>query len=216
MSDYNRQCIGALDVLPARRFERIYNGVDFSRVSNNGAGNGTSFRETHAIPKDRIVVVQVSWIIPEKGIGDLLAAAQLVIAKNLAVHFVLIGEGDHREAFTRQAEELGLKGHVTWTGLVQDPFAEGVYDAADIVCQASRWEEAFGQVIAEAMAYGKPVIGTRVGGIPELIENDVSGFLIQRGDIESLADRILRLAENVELRQRMGNAGRFWLGKSES
>jgi glycosyltransferase involved in cell wall biosynthesis len=209
VSDYNRQCIGALDVLPATRFERIYNGVDFSRVSSNGAGNGSTFRAKYGIPQDRIVVVQVSWIIPEKGIGDLLAAAQLVIAKNPAVHFVLIGEGDHREAFTRQAEELGLKEHVTWTGLVQDPFAEGVYDAADIVCQASRWEEAFGQVIAEAMAYGKPVIGTRVGGIPELIEDDVSGFLIQRGDVQALSDRVLRLAEDSELRKRMGRAGRL-------
>lgn len=208
VSDFNYQCIMSLDILPAKRFARIYNGVDFSRVSNGASGRAGEFRRRHGIPPERVVITQVSWIIPEKGISDLLEAAHLVVEKNPNVHFVLVGEGSHRELFTKQAEELGLDGHITWTGLVQDPFAEGVYDAADIVCQASRWQEAFGQVIAEAMAFSKPVVGTRTGGIPEVIEDGVSGFLVPRRDVEAMAGRILQLVEDSELRRKMGGAGR--------
>lgn len=208
VSDYNYRCIAALDVLPAERFKRIYNGVDFGRVSEVKPERGVAFRSRYRIPKERVVVVQVSWIIAEKGVGDLLEAASLVIAKNQNVQFVLVGEGADRERFMTQAEELGLGENVTWTGLVRDPFAEGVYEAADIVCQASRWEEAFGQVISEAMACGKPVVGTRVGGIPEVIDDGVSGFLVSRGDVQALTERIQQLVVDKELRQKMGQAGR--------
>jgi glycosyltransferase involved in cell wall biosynthesis len=63
-------------------------------------------------------------------------------------------------------------------------------------------------VIAEAMAYGKPVVATRVGGIPELIEDGGSGFLVDRGDAAGMADRILRLLGDPAMRERMGRAGR--------
>ena len=136
-----------------------------------------------------------------------MEAARLVIAEAEKVHFVLVGEGNDRPRFMKQAEEMGFN-HITWTGLVDDPFAEGVYDAADIVCQASRWQEAFGQVIAEAMAFGKPLVATRVGGIPELIDHGQSGFLIDKGDSRALADRILQLAADRNLRLRMGQVGK--------
>jgi glycosyltransferase involved in cell wall biosynthesis len=208
VSDYNQRCLAELDLLPHNRFKRIYNGVDFSRVSPTGRERRSGFRDRYQIPPERIVIAQVCWIIAEKGVGDLLQAAQIVVAQNSNTHFVLVGEGEPRQEFMRKAEEMGLRDHITWTGLIQDPFAEGVYDAADIVCQASRWEEAFGQVIAEAMACGKPVIGTRVGGIPEVIEDGHSGFLISRGDYQALAQKILQLAADPQLRSQMGQAGR--------
>jgi glycosyltransferase involved in cell wall biosynthesis len=92
--------------------------------------------------------------------------------------------------------------------VVQDPLGEGLYAAADVVCQVSRWEEVFGYVIAEAMASSKPLLGTRVGGIPELIEDGKTGFLVERGDTEAMADRLLRLLEDARLREAMGQAGR--------
>src|SRR5262249_11839095 len=104
--------------------------------------------------------------------------------------------------------ELGLQDHVTWTGLVDDPLTEGVYAAADIVCQVSRWEEVFGYVIAEAMACGKPLIGTKVGGIPELVRDGETGFVVRRGDNAAIAERILELSFDSGLRSQMGCQGR--------
>jgi len=153
-------------------------------------------------------VTQVSWIIPEKGIHDLLQAAGLVLSQNCDVQFVIVGDGPYRSECQKLAAELGISEHVTWTGIVQDPLSEGVYAAADVVCQMSRWEEVFGQVITEAMASRKPVIGTRVGGIPELINDGETGFLVERGDIPSMAEKILHLLNDPGQRTRMGNKGR--------
>ncbi len=207
VSDYNYRCMTTLDILPASRFERIYNSVDLSRVSES-AQRASAFRERHNIPADRKLVTQVSWLIPEKGIPDLIEAMRQLVAHDEQVQLVLVGDGSYREQYEKLALELGIAGHVTWTGLVQDPFAEGVYDAADIVCQVSRWQEAFGWVIAEAMAYGKPIVGTSVGGIPEVVEDGKTGFLVDSGDASQIAERLLLLSRNESLRKQMGQAGR--------
>ena len=164
VSNYGYNCMTSLGLLPNNRYRMIYNGVDLSRVKPN-AELAVQFRRRYAIPADRTIVAQVSWIIPEKGIRELLKAAQRVVCQEPRVQFVFIGEGSFRAEYQKQAEDMGIAGNVTWTGLVKDPFSEGVYDAADIVCQVSNWEEVFGWVIAEGMAFGKPIIGTRVGGI---------------------------------------------------
>jgi L-malate glycosyltransferase len=206
VSDYGYRCMTTLGLLPNDRFEMIYNSVDLSRVEPCAA-RAAEFKARFSIPEERTVVVQVSWIIPEKGIADLLKAAQIAISKNPAVHVVFVGEGAQRDQYTKDAEAMGIGDHITWTGLLKDPFGEGVYDAADILCQVSRWEEVFGWVIAEGMAYGKPVVGTRVGGIPEVVADQESGFIVDRGDAAAIADRILTLAKDPELRNRMGKTG---------
>src|ERR1700730_7585691 len=206
VSNYGYRCIIGLDLLPNDRYERIYNGVDLSRVAPDER-LAREFRRRHSIPADRIIVLQVSWIIPEKGIPELLRAAQQVLSKPDKVQFVFVGEGEYREQYMKDAEVVGLGDHVTWTGMVEDPFGEGVYDAADIVCQVSNWEEVFGWMIAEAMAYQKPVVATRVGGIPELVSDGESGYLVERGDIVATAEKILLLAEQPGLRRQMGQAG---------
>ncbi|HEY5884034.1 MAG TPA: glycosyltransferase family 4 protein [Pyrinomonadaceae bacterium] len=206
VSQYGEHCLTTLDLLPRQRHELVYNAVDLSRVKRN-AGLGKQFRERHGIPKDRIVVVQVSWMIPEKGVPELLGVAAELIKQKPNVHFVLVGEGEHRQRFMQHAEQLGLSENVTFTGLVADPFGEGVYEAADIVCQLSAWEELFGWMIAEAMAYGKPIVATRVGGIPELVKDGLSGFLVKRGDVPATVEAFAQLSESLELRKRMGDAG---------
>src|SRR6266852_7744298 len=207
VSGFGYRCFTERGLFPSEQCQMIYNGVDLSRVAAS-AERAAAFRRRFSIPKERKIVLQVSWIIPEKGVLDLLSAARLVIAQNPNVHFVVVGDGPCREEYSRKAIELGLREHVTWTGLVEDPFTAGVYDSAEIVCQVSRWEEVFGWVIAEAMAYRKPVIATRVGGIPELVTDEDSGFLIERGNVQKLAEKILALIEDPARQQSMGIAGR--------
>jgi glycosyltransferase involved in cell wall biosynthesis len=212
VSEYGRRCLTTLDLLPKERHELVYNAVDLSRVKQK-PNAGIDFKTRYGIPADRVVVVQVSWMIPEKGIPQLLQAARDVLSKNSRVHFVLVGEGAYREQFMKDAEALGIAEHITWTGLIQDPFNEGVYDAADIVCQLSEWEELFGWMIAEAMAYGKPIVATKVGGIPELVNDRLSGFLVPRGDPHAAAKRLTELAADPDLRTQLGAAGREIVAK---
>ncbi|MGH9960737.1 MAG: glycosyltransferase family 4 protein, partial [Pyrinomonadaceae bacterium] len=207
VSGYGYRCMTSLSLLPPDRFELIYNAVDLSRVSQYHQ-RGTEFRHKYSIPLDRALVIQVSWIIPEKGILDLLEAARLVVAQRPNVHFVFVGEGAYREQYMKATEAMQLQENVTWTGLVADPFGEGVFEAADIICQVSRWEEVFGWMIVEGMAHGKAIVATRVGGIPELVMDNDSGFLVERGDSVAMAEKILWLLERPELRSDMGTRGR--------
>jgi glycosyltransferase involved in cell wall biosynthesis len=131
-----------------------------------------------------------------------------VLSRNANVQFVLAGEGSCRREYMARAEAAGIADHCTWTGLIDDPLASGVYSAADVVCQLSRWQEAFGWMNAEALACSKPVVAARVGGIPEIVEDGVSGFLVGRRQPAEAADRILRLLEDRDLRHRMGACGR--------
>jgi len=207
VSQYGHNCMTSLGLLPRDRFEMIYNGVDLSRI-NPDSERALAFRQRYSIPSDRAIVTQVSWLIPEKGIADFLEVARLVTVQDRNVQFVLVGDGQRRDGYIKQAASMALGDHVTFTGLVDDPFEAGVYQAADIVCQFSRWEEVFGWMIAEAMAHGKPVIGTRVGGIPELITDEVTGRLVERGDINTMSQRVLTLLDDCDKRAWMGQAAR--------
>lgn len=207
VSNYGYECMTAFDLLPRNRFQMIYNGVDLSRVKTEPQ-LAIDFRRRYSIPAERAIVTQVSWIIPEKGISDFLETARLVTQQDRNVQFVIVGEGSYREQYMQDARAMGIEDRLTWTGMLEDPFGEGVFAAADVVCQFSRWEEVFGWMIAEAMAHGKPVVATRVGGIPELITDGVTGHLVERGDTAAMSERLLTLLADRELRARMGEAGR--------
>lgn len=204
ISEYVARSIAARGFVPPSKVCCIYNAVDVARAG----GDGDALRRRFGIPAHVPVVAQVSALVPEKGIEDLLEAARSVLAAEPAAHFLIVGDGSGAQQYRDRAREMGLAANFTWTGLVNDPLAEGVYAAADVVCQLSRWEEAFGWVIAEAMACRKPVVATAVGGIPEIVEDGRSGFLVPRRRPEEAADRILRLLRDPALRQRMGAAGR--------
>ncbi|HXU39900.1 MAG TPA: glycosyltransferase family 4 protein [Blastocatellia bacterium] len=207
VSDYGYRSVAGRDLIPAERIEMVYNSADLSRASDSRE-LASEFKRRHSIPEERALVAQVSWLIPEKGVDDLLSAAAIVISRNPGIHFALVGDGAYRGRYQRQAREMGIGDHVTFTGQVEDPMSEGVYAAADVVCQVSRWEEVFGYVIAEAMSSSRPMVATRVGGIPELVEDGKTGFLVERGDAQAIANRVLKLIDDSELRKRMGRAGR--------
>jgi glycosyltransferase involved in cell wall biosynthesis len=213
VSNYGYDCMTAFDLLPRNRFQMIYNGVDLSRVKAKPQ-LANDFRRRYSIPAERTIVTQVSWIIPEKGISDFLETARLVTQRDRNVQFVVVGDGAYREQYMQDARAMGIEDRITWTGMLRDPFNEGVFAAADVVCQFSRWEEVFGWMIAEAMAHGKPVVATRVGGIPELITDGVTGHLVNRGDTEAMSERLLTLLADRELRARMGQAGRETVSES--
>jgi glycosyltransferase involved in cell wall biosynthesis len=209
ISDYVRRALATRDLLPAERFRVVYNAI-LPPSLDQTALQGRRFRQTYGIPEDCLLVTQVSWIIPEKGIPQLLEAARIVLNEFPQVRFAIVGSGSHEKAYRQRAEELGIASSLLWTGVVQNPMEDGVYAATDIFCLASQWEEAFGWVIAEAMAFGKPVVASAVGGIPEVVEDGVTGFLVSPcTDSALLARQILRLLRaSSEERQLMGAAGR--------
>jgi glycosyltransferase involved in cell wall biosynthesis len=211
VSKYGYRSMKTLDLLENNRYELIYNGVDLSRVCPD-ASRGINFRKRFGVPENKQVVTQISWIIPEKGILDLLDTAKNVTDQTSDVHFIIVGDGPYLGEYVKKAESMGLGNSVTWTGLIADPFAEGVYDAADVICQLSRWQELFGWMIAEGMAYEKPIVATRVGGIPELVIDGETGYLVERCDSETASNKVLSLLRDPQRRRSMGQKGRSTVG----
>jgi glycosyltransferase involved in cell wall biosynthesis len=207
VSDYTRGALSAQDLLPAGRLSRIYNSIPVPRLEDS-AGKGAAFRKRFGIPEDRDLIAQVSWIIPEKGIPDLLEAARLVLEERPNTHFAIVGDGAHADEYKQECQRMGIARSVTWTGLLENPMEDGVYAAADVFCLLSRWEEAFGWVLAEAMAFEKPVVATSVGGIPEVVSHERTGLLSRPEDPGAAAANLMRLLDDPGLRSRMGKAGR--------
>ena len=98
--------------------------------------------------------------------------------------------------------------HVTFAGSIPQQQLVNFYREADVFVFPSMWNEPFGMPIIEAMATGVPVVATRGGGIPELIIDGETGLLVERGDAKALADAIIRLLSDEELRKSMGKAAR--------
>jgi glycosyltransferase involved in cell wall biosynthesis len=207
VSDYNRRTLEASGYLDEAKFQRLYESIYLPDLED-AAERGAAFRHRYQIPDDRELVVQVSWVIPEKGIPDFLQAARLVVSERPRTHFAVVGSGKYLDEYRREAVSMGLSGKLTWTGLVENPVEEGVYAAADVFCLASRWNEAFGWVLAEAMSFERPVVGTRMGGIPEIIDEGITGYLVPSQSPRDLADRVLSLLGDPAKRKQMGKAAR--------
>ena len=122
-------------------------------------------------------------------------------------HYVVVGDGDYRPSLERLADELGVRNRVLFVGEIREDILKAYYSQADIFALPSR-QEGFGVVFLEAMAFGKPVIGGNYGGIPEVVKDGVTGFLVEYGNVEALANHLILLLRDEEARKRMGEAGR--------
>jgi L-malate glycosyltransferase len=188
------------------RVKTQYNGVDTQRFQPRSA---SSAREQLGLPLEKKIICSVSMLIPEKGIQHLLHAAALLVNEHQIedILFVIVGEGYYREELEKRlTNELRLRDHVLFLGRRND--VHTIVAAADIVVVPSVWDEAFGLIIAEAMASSRPVVASDVGAIPELIDDGLSGLLVEPGDSSALSRAILRLISDDEARLQMGRAGR--------
>ncbi|MFT7669753.1 MAG: glycosyltransferase involved in cell wall biosynthesis [Planctomycetota bacterium] len=142
--------------------------------------------------------------LPDKGIDYLLTALGRTRA---SVRLVIAGDGPARSWLEEKARAEGLVDRVTFTGWLSPKEIEAHYARCDMVCCPSVWNEPFGLVGIEAMAHGKPVIAFDCGGIPEWLEDGVTGILCPRKDTEAMASAMNQLTLDEQERARMGQAG---------
>jgi glycosyltransferase involved in cell wall biosynthesis len=186
--------------LAERSIGMLWNGVPLPATERD-----RSFRETIGTG-DRLLVGTIATLIPQKGLHDLMRVARRVRDAGHNVQFVIAGEGKLRGELEALRSELGLQDDVALPGWVTNA-AEVAMPALDVFFQPSLWE-AMSVVILEAMAAGKPVVATRVGENPHVIEDGVDGVLVAPRDIEGMAAAIGRLASDPELRERLGRGAR--------
>jgi len=144
---------------------------------------------------------------PKYGLEYLIKAASIVAKEDREVVFVIGGDGSLKNYHKELANNLGLKDKIIFTGKIPQNEVPYYYAMSDVVVVPSV-QEAFGLVVSEGMACGKPVIGTAVGGIPDQIIDGYNGFLVQPCDYLEIAKKILWLIKNPEKMRHMGLNGR--------
>ncbi len=187
------------------KYRTIYNGVDCEKF--HPGLSGQSFREEIGLARDICLVGTIAQLVPQKGMEEFLAASRQVLDKTDAVRFVIVGTGEpgYEQKLRALVPEEDQDKRVLFTGYRKD--IPTVLAAMDILVLAS-WMEGLPRAVIEAMACGKPVIGTSVGGIPEAIEHATTGILVPVQSPEALVASILSLSQDKAARQRMGRAGR--------
>ena len=143
-----------------------------------------------------------------KGVEYLIKALPLIVEVFPQTTLTIIGDGPDKGNLLDQAKALQIEKHVQFVGWVENKDLITYYEKASIVVVPSAWAEAFGLVTLEAMSAGRPVIGTRVGGIPEVIDDGVNGYLVEPKNPEQIAEKALKLLSEEELLKELGRNAR--------
>jgi glycosyltransferase involved in cell wall biosynthesis len=192
-----------LRFLPMPKVETLYHGVDLTAISRWESSDGV--REELGIPADAPLVGTVANFRPSKGHSILLEAAVLVRRAIPDVRFVLVGLGPLEPEIRRGVRRLGLDGTVVFAGARDDaPRVAGAFD----VFALPSVHEGLAIALIEAMALGRPAVVTRAGGLTEVLEHGKQGLVVNPRDPHGLADAIIRLLQDGDLRQELGEAGR--------
>ncbi len=187
----------------------IPNGVDSRRFSP--AVKGDAVRGAHGLEGRKVVLfvgAMTTWHA-YKGFDVLLRAFARARRKEDSLRLLVVGSGNTLSAHRKSAIELGLADSVVFAGFVPDELLPEYYAASDLLVLPSLdSSEGFGLVLLEAMAAGRAVIGTRVGGVTDVVREGENGLLAEPGDVEGLSEKMLELAGSDDERARMGEAGR--------
>lgn len=181
----------------------IYNGVDINKFSPASG----SIRQTLNIDDDQFLLVFAGRLVGWKGLSYVLNA--LALLQDEQLRFLIVGNGEELVKLQTQARSLGVDHQVIFHESVAHSALPAFYSSGDAGIFPSTGDEAFGITIAEAMACGLPVIGSYIGGIPEVIGNEnTAGLLVSPGHPEAIASAIRQLMEDSEKRRVMGHNAR--------
>jgi glycosyltransferase involved in cell wall biosynthesis len=203
VSPRHRQELIEEDHYPAARLHVIPNGVDTDRFRVRPAER--SIRDALHLPAVAPVVGCVAIFRPEKNHARLLRVARRVLSEIPQVHFVVVGDGAERANIESMAAQTGLSERCRFTGRRSD--VADLLTLFDVKLLTSNIETSPVSIL-EAMASGKPVVATRVGSVPDIVSEGVTGFLANPEDEEMLAARTSHLLRDRDLALRMGRAGR--------
>ncbi len=181
-----------------------YNGVD-SKLFNpkNNGGEWRARFAQHGLEEGERVVLTAARLVKQKGIVDLIDAMHFVHSE---ARLVVFGRGPLLKKLQNRARKKRVPA-IFVTERVSDESLARLYAASDVFVLPSVWEP-FGMVLVEAMASGKPVVGTRVGGIPEIIKDNENGLLAPPHEARDLAHALNRILENGKLARRLAREGR--------
>ncbi len=190
--------------IPSSKISVLYNSILLDDYPVNLSSEKIR-REYQIHEKDEKVVAMIGRLSAEKGPDIFVEMAHRLLQKYSKVKFLLVGDGPLFSTIQRKVAHLGLQKHVILTGHRTD--MDHVYAAIDILAIPS-FSEGLPNVLLEASVYSKPVVSTRVGGIPEIISHGINGFLVEPGRVDDLVDYVLFLLKDPDLMVQMGSSAR--------
>lgn len=206
LTDHEKSDLIRYGIAKEDKLAVIYNGVELDKFYQNTVDIAQKKRELH-LSLDGPVICSVSRLEPVKGLFYFLAAARLVCDFRQDSQFLIVGDGSLRQELEKAAKGLGLSKNVIFTGLRQD--IPEILKIVDMIVLTSL-NEGMGISLLEAQASAKPVVATRVGGVPEAVLEGVTGILVPPADPGALASAIKSLIEDRSKAIEMGEAARKW------
>jgi glycosyltransferase involved in cell wall biosynthesis len=189
------------DGIPEPRTVTVHEGIDVARAA---AAPAAELHQELWLPHHAPLVGNVAALVPHKGHRHLVEAAADVIRHEPDARFIIAGQGELRDTLEHQIRHHQLDKHVMLLGFRPDVLS--LHKAFDLFVMSSV-AEGLGTSLLDAMACGKAIVATRVGGMPEVVVDGETGFLVPPRDHGALADAIVRLLRDPALRDRMGAAG---------
>ena len=195
------------------QYTRIFSGFPLEPFL--AAKNDLELRKKLGIAPDDFVIGKIARLFRLKGHDDLFAVAPELVRRNPKIKFLLVGDGEWRQKFEQQAENIGLRRHFAFTGLIppdEVPKHVGIMDA--LVHLSLR--EGLPRALPQALAAGKPIVAYDCDGAREICFDGDTGFLIQPGDLKNLATKIILLANDAKLREQFGSRGQNFVRENFS
>jgi glycosyltransferase involved in cell wall biosynthesis len=188
---------------PLGRVRVIYNGIALG--GSAASSRKAELLDSAGIPREAKVVGAVGNLYPVKGHLDLIRSARTIVRQHPTTHVVILGRGALHDALAAEAEALGIRDRIHLPGYRDD--VKEWLGAMDVFTMPSL-SEGLPLSLLEAMAAGVPPVVTQVGGMPEVVRDGETGFIVPPGDVVALADRISFLLGNPPLATKMGAASR--------
>jgi len=180
----------------AEKIVCIYNGVDFLRYQCEE--KKIKLREIYNIDSDAPVISIVARLHPMKDHITFLKTISILKKSYPDIVALIVGDGDEKEFLKQYVSEIGIESNVRFLGVIGDKLAE-IYKITDVLLLTSQWGESFPNVILEAMSVSVPVVASNISAVPEIIDNGVNGFIVEKNNAEQFSNKILTLLSDSEL-----------------
>ena len=203
VSEITRQHYVALGLRP-EKIITLYNGVDMQRFIPFGRSEAKT-RRVLDVPDDSIVMVTVAVLREAKGIQYMLQAMPAILKKFPNAYYVVVGDGAYGDPLKALVASLSIEGRVLFLGHRSD--IPAILAESDLFVFPTLMD-ALPTVLLEAMAVGKPIVSSRVGGIPEILEHEVNALLIRPATPAELSDSCIRVLSDRDLKQRLSASAR--------
>lgn len=207
ITDFTRKYLIETYKIPADMVELIYQGTEIEHFTPSDINKKEAFKR-YPLPEDASPVLGCVGMFEErKGQTVLLEAISRLTQKSMPhLHLILVGEGPDEQMLKEKVRFMKLEKHVTFFPFTREP--EYVFERIDILVLSSLFKEGLPNVLLEAMAMKIPVVSSKMAGVPEIVKDGKTGYMVEPGDIDQLAGAIHKIWSNQETYQQMRENGR--------